>query len=106
MNAENPEPLPKADLLSNTAPFAVESVSRSWRHVGSTFVLLLAALVAAGVTPVWPVRIVFSCLAALLMVRAFITYHDYMHGSILRGSRFAWIFFRVYSAISLTPPRS
>jgi omega-6 fatty acid desaturase (delta-12 desaturase) len=40
------------------------------------------------------------------MVRAFITYHDYMHGSILRGSRLAWVLFRVYSALSLTPPRS
>ena len=68
--------------------------------------LLLGSLVAAGITTAWPLRIFFSCLASLLMVRAFITYHDYMHGSILRGSRFAWIFFRLYSAISLTPPRS
>jgi omega-6 fatty acid desaturase (delta-12 desaturase) len=40
------------------------------------------------------------------MVRAFITYHDYMHGAILSRSRLAWILFRVYSALSLTPPRS
>jgi omega-6 fatty acid desaturase (delta-12 desaturase) len=68
--------------------------------------MLLGSLAAAGLASAWPLRILSSCLAALLMVRAFITYHDYMHGSILRGSRLAWVLFRVYSALSLTPPRS
>jgi omega-6 fatty acid desaturase (delta-12 desaturase) len=45
-------------------------------------------------------------LGALLMVRAFITYHDYMHGSILRTSRIAWLLYRLYAAFALTPPRS
>ena len=40
------------------------------------------------------------------MVRAFITYHDYMHNAILGSSRLAWFLFRVYSALALTPPRS
>jgi omega-6 fatty acid desaturase (delta-12 desaturase) len=68
--------------------------------------MLFGSLAAAGLTPVLPFRLVFSCLAAMLMVRTFIAYHDYMHGSILRGSRFAWILFRIYSAVSLTPPRA
>jgi omega-6 fatty acid desaturase (delta-12 desaturase) len=42
----------------------------------------------------------------MLMVRAFITYHDYMHRAILVRSRIAWFLFRVYSALALTPPRS
>jgi len=40
------------------------------------------------------------------MVRTFITFHDYMHGAILSHSRPAWILFRIYSALALTPPRS
>jgi omega-6 fatty acid desaturase (delta-12 desaturase) len=40
------------------------------------------------------------------MVRAFITYHDYMHRSILHKSRLAWVLFRLYAAFALTPPRS
>ncbi len=40
------------------------------------------------------------------MVRTFITYHDYMHGSILSRSRLAWLLFRLYTAFALTPPRS
>jgi omega-6 fatty acid desaturase (delta-12 desaturase) len=65
--------------------------------------LLCAALVVA---PWWWLRLIFSCLAAMLMVRAFITCYDYMHRAILSRSRFAWLLFRVYSALALAPPRS
>ena len=94
------------DLIRATVPFAEESVGVSWWHVGSTFALLAAALAGAGLAPWWPLRLLFSLLAALLMVRTFITYHDYMHRAILVRSRLAWILFRVYSALALTPPRS
>lgn len=94
------------ELFQATGPFAVESVAQSWWHVGSTFVLLVATLVGTGMAPGWPLRLLLSVLAALLMVRAFITYHDYMHGAILSHSRLAWVVFRVYAALGLTPPRS
>lgn len=93
-------------LIGATMPFTVESVTRSWWHVGSTFVMLVGSLAGAALAPAWPVRLILSVLAALLMVRAFITYHDYMHGSILARSRLAWILFRIYSVLFLTPPRS
>jgi omega-6 fatty acid desaturase (delta-12 desaturase) len=48
----------------------------------------------------------FSILSALLMVRAFITYHDYLHNAILSRSRLAKWLFRLFSVIALTPPRS
>ena len=73
------------ELLKATKPFAVESVAKSWWHVGSTFTLLVAALIGAGLAPWWPVRLVLSLCAALLLVRAFITYHDYMHRAILHS---------------------
>ena len=94
------------ELLRATIPFAQESVARSWWYVGSTFVLMIATLTGAGLAPWWPVRTLLSILGALLMVRAFITYHDYMHGAILRGSRAAWVLFHIYAAFALTPPRS
>jgi len=94
------------ELLLATDPFAEESVARSWWSVGSTFTLMIAALTGAGLTPWWPVRALLSIFGALLMVRAFITYHDYMHGSILRRSRAGWVLFHVYAALALTPPRS
>ena len=94
------------ELLQATQAFAHESVAKSWWHVGSTFVLMILALTAAGNLPWWPLQLMCSVLAALFMVRAFITYHDYMHNAILRGLRLAWIIFRLYSAFALTPPRS
>ena len=94
------------DLIKATVPFTEQSTSVSWRHVGSTFALLVLALVGAGAISWWPLRLLFSLLAALLMVRAFITYHDYMHRAILVHSRIAWLLFRVYAALALTPPRS
>lgn len=94
------------DLINATIPYVEDSVAESWWHVGSTFALLAIALIGAGLAPVWPVQLLFSLLAALLMMRAFITYHDYMHRAILVRSRLAWILFRLYSALALTPPRS
>jgi hypothetical protein len=94
------------DLFKATLPFGVESVKTSWWVVGSTFLMLLAALFGAALAPVWPLRLLFSILSALLMLRAFITYHDYMHNAILSRSRPAWWLFRLYAVFSLTPPRS
>jgi len=94
------------DLIRATRPFAQQDVATSWWHVSSTFGLLIVTLTGAGMAPWWPVRLMLSVLGALLMVRAFITYHDYMHGSILRNSRVAWSLFRVYAGFALTPPRS
>ena len=94
------------ELVQATAPYAVESLEKSWWHVGSTFVLLGTALAGAGLAPGWPLRLCLSIVAAMLMVRAFITYHDYMHGTILARSRLAWLLFRAYAGLALTPPRS
>ena len=94
------------DLIKATVPFAEESAAVSWGHVGLTFALLSVAFLGAGLAPWWPLQLLFSVLVAMLLVRAFITYHDYMHRAILWRSRLAWILFHVYSALALTPPRS
>jgi omega-6 fatty acid desaturase (delta-12 desaturase) len=94
------------ELLKATAPYTEKSAAQSWRHVGPVFVLLVLALAGAGLASVWPLQLVLSVFAGLVMVRVFITFHDYMHGAILSHSRLAWVLFRVYSALSLTPPRS
>ncbi len=94
------------ELLIATQPFAQEIRSQSWWHVGSTFVLLFITLIAAGLAPWWPLQLALSLLGALVMVRTFITYHDYMHGAILQNSQVAWILFHLYGALALTPARS
>jgi omega-6 fatty acid desaturase (delta-12 desaturase) len=94
------------ELHLATRPFAGQSSARSWWYAGSTFGLLACALTAAAVVPWWPVRLVASLAGALLLVRVFILYHDFMHGSILPGSKIARALFYAYAAVNLTPPRS
>lgn len=93
-------------LHEATLEFARGSAVRNWWHVGSTFLLLAGLLTGAALLPWWPVRAALSVLGALVMVRTFILYHDFMHGAILPGSRSARAIFYVYAALNLTPPRS
>ena len=94
------------DLHAATRPFAGDASVRSWAHIGSTFGSIAIVLAAAAIAPWWPLRLTASMLGALLLVRAFILFHDFMHGAILPGSRLARALFNIYGAINLTPPRS
>ena len=94
------------DLHAATRPFASDAPARSWAYIGSTFGMLAIVLAAAAIESWWPLRLTASMLGALLLVRAFILYHDFMHGAILPGSRLARAIFYTYAAINLTPPRS
>ena len=94
------------ELHAATRPFARDSAARSWWYIGSTFGLLAFVLAGAAIAPWWPLRLLASIAGALLLVRAFILYHDFMHGAILPGSRLARAVFYTYAAINLTPPRS
>ncbi len=86
--------------------FANESAAKSWWNTVITFALLAVILTGAGVILLWPVRLVLSILGGLLLIRAFVLYHDFMHGAILRKSRIAKAVFYVYGLLVLTPPRS
>src|SRR5689334_17963746 len=94
------------ELQLATRPFARETAARSWWYIGSTFGLLLLALAAGALVPLWPLRLAASLFGTLILVRTFILYHDFMHGSILPGSRLARAIFYSYGAVNLTPPRS
>ena len=93
------------ELHQATKPFTVESRAQSWRHTLLTFSLLFPTLFAAGYVAWWPGRFALSILGGLLMVRAFVLYHDFMHGSLLGGSRLAKAMFYVFGLLILTPPR-
>jgi omega-6 fatty acid desaturase (delta-12 desaturase) len=94
------------ELAQAASLFAETSCATSWWKVGSTFGLLIMAMAGAALSPWWPLQLLFSVLTALMMVRSFITYHDYMHRSLLARSKVAWLLFRVYAIIPLTPPRA
>src|SRR5688572_15390886 len=85
------------ELHQATRPFAQQSSARSWWHVASTFGLLLCALTGAAAAPWWRLRLMASIAGALLFVRVFILYHDFMHGAILPGSKLARAVFYIYA---------
>lgn len=107
MNSEPRSPLRKGkELFDATKPFATESRWRSWGLVGSTLALLAFFMVSAAMVPWWPLRLLSSVLAGLVMVRAFIMFHDYMHGAILRRSILGRMLMYGVGTLLLTPPRS
>lgn len=93
-------------LHAATRPFASEYPWKSWWIVASTFICLGVALTAAALLPWWPLRLIASVVAGLLLVRTFILFHDFVHGSLLRGSRLARALFQVYGLVTLTPARN
>lgn len=90
-------------LIVATKPFAHENLSKSWILTLSTLgvVLLFHSLVF------WidslPLQIFFSILAGLSLIRFFVIYHDFMHESILRKSRFADALFVLFGLYILIP---
>ncbi|MBI1852520.1 MAG: fatty acid desaturase [Planctomycetes bacterium] len=103
---EEPAARSGKELHDATRPFAEESVGKSWWHLVTTYALVAGALAGAALIPWWPVRLAFSVLGALSMVRAFILFHDFMHGAIFRGSRLAKALLASYGALALVPTRS
>ena len=94
------------ELIAATRPFAHEVRARSWLVLWSSLFVLVGALTLAGLAPWWPVRIAASLFGALVMVRCFILYHDFMHLAILRRSRVASAVMYLFGLFFLTPPRS
>lgn len=94
------------DLIARTRPFATPDVARSWWHVASTFCALAAATALAAAAPWWPLKLVGGILEALVLVRTFILYHDFMHGALLPGSRLSRLLFYTQGVLMLTPPRN
>jgi omega-6 fatty acid desaturase (delta-12 desaturase) len=93
-------------LIDATRPFAVESLWRSWWHALSTFAVLgaLIAVAASAAAPLW-LRLCASIVEALVIVRAFILYHDHLHGALLRNSKLASPFFQLFGLVVVAPAR-
>jgi acyl-lipid omega-6 desaturase (Delta-12 desaturase) len=97
------EPRSDQEIIKASNVFAQEDRARSWLHLTSTLVFLLGSQLAAGlIDDVW-LRLPFTLLAGLLTVRAFIVYHDFKHGSILRGDKLAKLILDGFGLYVLTP---
>ena len=103
MNAAARVERSEQELIKASNLYASEIRSRSWFHMLSTLVFLLTSQIAAALLTPWWAQLSCSVLAGLLTVRAFIIYHDYKHGSILRDSRLARFIMNAFGIYILTP---
>ncbi|HEY2350497.1 MAG TPA: fatty acid desaturase [Puia sp.] len=91
------------ELILATKPFAKEIRSKSWFYALSTILLIGIALASTVLVPFFSVKIIFSLIAGLLMVRMFIIYHDHQHHSILTHSKLANFIMTVFGFYILSP---
>jgi acyl-lipid omega-6 desaturase (Delta-12 desaturase) len=92
------------DLIIATKPFAKEDRFKSWFYTISTSLFLVASFLVALYPFPLLLRIVASLVTALLLVRMFIIYHDFLHKTILKGSKVARLIFTVFGLYTLNPP--
>ena len=92
------------DLILATKPFAKEDRAKSW-YLTITSFLLWAISITVALAPLhWAIRLFSSLLAALLLVRLFAIYHDFLHKAILKNSKLAQAVFTLYGFYTLNPP--
>lgn len=91
------------ELILATKPYAKEIVWKSWFHTISTLLLLILALLGTFFIPFLIGKIISSVLAALLLARSFIIYHDYLHNTILQHSKAAKVIFGIFGVYMLSP---
>ncbi|MCB0317582.1 MAG: fatty acid desaturase [Bdellovibrionales bacterium] len=94
------------ELFDATAPFVAEDRELSWWSLWSTFGILIASLSLASLTNFLAIKLIFSTISGLTMVRGFIIYHDFLHGAILKDSKLAKLMIYFYGMLLLTPPSS
>lgn len=97
-------PMHDRELINATRPFAEESAWLSTFHVVTSFALLFSLLAGAALLPSLPARLLCSIFAGFTTVRVFILYHDHLHGSLLRKSKWAKGILSLFGVWVMAPP--
>ncbi|HJK92996.1 MAG TPA: fatty acid desaturase [Polyangiaceae bacterium LLY-WYZ-15_(1-7)] len=90
-------------LIDATRPYAKDDAARSWMETGLTLGLCTALETLILFEPHPVLRAVAIVLLGLMLVRAFILFHDYMHRAILRRSKLAKLVYPLVGWLLLTP---
>lgn len=105
MHAEAKVARSEQEIIKASNVYAQERLALSWFHLVTTFMGLIATqLLAATLHNAW-LRLASSVVCGLFTVRAFIIYHDFKHGSILRGSKLARLILDAYGLYVMTPSK-
>jgi omega-6 fatty acid desaturase (delta-12 desaturase) len=92
------------ELMAASKEFQAENRARSWFHFLETFGVSFALAAVLALAPWWWLKLPLAILNGFVIVRIFILYHDFMHNSLLRGSKVAKAIFYAYGVLVLTPP--
>ncbi|MCX5662593.1 MAG: fatty acid desaturase [Planctomycetota bacterium] len=103
--ASDPTRLINARLLRASKTYAQERRWLSWFHLWSTLAIF-ATLIAVACMQSLPLlaRGCASIVAGMTLIRVFILYHDFQHGTILKGSWVAKVVMTTYGLVALNPP--
>ena len=91
------------NLIKATLKFRKENIRLSWFYSVSSIALLLLFIILTLFIPFLFLKYVFSLGITIMIVRSFIIYHDYAHGTILRNSRLAKAIYFTYGIYVLAP---
>lgn len=97
-------PRSEKDLLLASRSFTEENRAKSWMVTVSSLAILAGLTAGAMFSPWWPLRLGFSLLAGLTIVRVFCLFHDFQHGAILRQSKLAEFIYFCFGTSILVPP--
>lgn len=92
------------EIVRSSLVYAREQRHRSWWHLASTLSIVFALAASICIVDEWLLRLPASLLLGLVLVRLFIIYHDFRHGTILKGSRVASTVMYCYGLLVLNPP--
>lgn len=91
------------ELILATRPFAKEDRFKSWFYTLSTLALVIVCFAGTFLSFSTPVKLIFSILSGLILVRMFVIYHDHQHHSILYKSKIADFIFSIIGIFMLAP---
>jgi omega-6 fatty acid desaturase (delta-12 desaturase) len=91
------------DLIRASKRFAVDNKTKSWFHILSTTLFLILAFLGSYYSVYMSLKIVFSVLSGLFIVKFFVIYHDYQHGAILKKSTWAKPIMTFFGIFVLAP---
>ncbi|MEM9675659.1 MAG: fatty acid desaturase [Bacteroidota bacterium] len=91
------------ELILASKEYAVEDRNKSWRYTFSTLAFLTLAFLGTTLDYHWSIKLVFSVISALFIVKFFVIYHDYLHRAILQKSKLAEVIMTIFGIFVLAP---
>ena len=91
------------ELILASKPFTQENRAKSWYYTLSTLAFLMLSLLATLWFDSLSIRLFFTGLSGLLLIRMFVIFHDHQHHAILNNSRLADFIMACFGIYILAP---